>query len=311
MKILLVFVLSLSALHSSAASLSTMHPQRNLWRNFVSEKLPQHWQRVLVGMTTIGMLLLASPTAAQDHEEIEPLAKVGRCEKVEKREHLNVFHLVLDFEGTLRENVLVYVGRDKRQRALLLGLRINIIILPVKNAAGLLDDAEAWLFDHTGLVLQQAEVEEVQAILRPDNSLARLYDLTLLAVKNLDSKAYQAAPLATTLPLQEPLSTVAYHRPVRDDWVQEFSEAILLQRQCVANSFTPARWEAWGNCDNAGEAVGAPIFTAAGELIGFNLLEGNIVVIPLQARQYLQASLDVSSEQKLATTWANIKEGTR
>ena len=157
--------------------------------------------------------------------------------------------------------------------------------------------------------LQQAEVEEVQAILRPDNNLVRLYDLTLLAVKDLDSKAYQAAPLATTMPLQKPLYTVAFHRSVRDDWVQEFSEAKLWQRQCAANSFTPAQWSAFGNCDINGEAISAPIFTAAGELLGFNLHYGDIIVVPPQAHQYLQESLDVISEQKLATTWANIKEG--
>ena len=92
------------------------------------------------------------------------------------------------------------VGEDKRQRALLLGLRTNMTILPLKNAEPLIDKSEAWVFDHQGLVLQQAEVEEVQAILRPDNSLVRLYDLTLVAVKGLDSRDYQVAPLATSMP---------------------------------------------------------------------------------------------------------------
>ena len=300
MKILLVLMLSMYPLHGSATNLLPAHSKRNVWRNVVQEKLPQHLQRILVGATTIATLLLASPSVAQE---------VGKWQEVDQPKHLNVFHIVLDFNGIPRKNVLVYVGEDKHQRALLLGLRLGMIILPIKNAEPLLDKSDAWLFDHEGLVLQQAKVEEVQAILRPDNLLARLYDLTLVAVRGLDNKAYQAAPLATSLPLQEPLYTVAYHHLQQGDWMQEFSEAKLYQRRCVANFFTPARWAALGNCNigDKSKAARAPIYTAAGELIAFNLLNSEIVVIPPQALQYLQEALEVRAEQKLATTWANIK----
>ena len=107
MKILFVLTLSLYALSGTANNLLPLHSKRNVWRNFVQEKLPQHVRHILVGATTIATLLLASPAAAQDEGGLDPLDVIWPWEKAELREHLNVLHLVLDVDGVPRRSVLV------------------------------------------------------------------------------------------------------------------------------------------------------------------------------------------------------------
>ena len=294
------------ALLSSHAFAQLPSKQRSL-RQLVQQHLP-HWSKTLVGAVVTSSLLLSSPVVAQD------LRPVGHYTQATRAEHQSVFNLVLSFAGRFRDSRIVYVGEDRQARALFLGLRLNVIVLPIAEAELMLGIADAWLFDHEGLVQRDAEVEEVQAFFRPDLELARLYDMTLLTVKGLATRDYQAVQL-DAFPELEKLTSVTYRidlvpRADEPDWLEIFAAAPLAREECVASSVTPELWLAESNC-GIGNSVSttSPIFTAVGKLAGFNLIEGEIVVIPPEVQAYVEEALAVEAEQKLPIAWGAIKRG--
>ena len=307
MKILnLLLVLALLSSHAFAQLSSK---QRGL-RQLVQQHLP-HWSKTLVGAVVTSSLLLSSPVVAQD------LQPAGHHTQATRAEHQSVFNLMLVFNETERPSHFVYVGQDWQRRALLLGLRLNVTIVPFAEAGLMLGVAEAWFFDHEGLVQRDAEVEEVQAFLRPDIELARLYDLTLLTVKGLATQDYRAVRVGAFPPPATPLDIVVYRTDLAGaegaaEWVKVFSNAPLAREECMATSFAPELWSAIGNCTTGrlGVSVTAPIFTASdGELVAFGLTDTEMVVIPPEVQAYVEEALAVEAEQKLPTAWGAIKRG--
>ncbi len=284
-------------------------PGRFLLRTTPGRFLAPHWREALSSTLAAGILLFSSPAVAQD------LRPIGRYTQATRAEHLSVFNLVLDFAETKRASNFVYIGKDRQDRALFLGLRVNVTILPVMEAELMIGVADAWLFDHEGLVQRDAEIEEVQAFLRPDANLARLHDITLLAVEGLDTRDYSAVRVAAFPPLETPLEIVVYRTDLigeRQDWVEVFSDAPLAREECMAISFDPERWSAGGNCATGTLAVSitAPVFIAKeGELVAFAISDAEMVVIPPLVQAYLEEALGVEAKQKLPLAWGAIKRG--
>lgn len=308
MKNLLVLMLSLSAADGYAAT-SPLAKQRSL-RQLMQKQLLRG-QATLSSMLVASSLLLTSPAAAQD----VALPPLDQQQEANHAEHSSVLNLVLTFAGAVRDSHIVYVGEDHQDRALFLSLRLTLTVLPIAEAELLLSDADAQLFDRTGVVLRDAKVEEVRHFLRPDAKLVRLNDITLLAVEGLDTRAYQAVQIDTFPAAGTLLTSVAYRTdlvPEREKlaWLEILAAAPLTQGPCQALSVTPAQWSAHSNCAfNGIQPTTAPIFTAGGKLVGFYLILGDLVVIPPQVQAYLERALVVEAEQKLPLTWGAIKRG--
>lgn len=309
MKRLLVLILWLSAAHSHAAPPSPA--KQGSLHQLLQRQLPRG-RATLSSILAAGSLLLTSPAAAQNAEILPPLEQ----QQDNHIEHYAVLNLVLTFAGTVRDSHIVYIGEDRQARALFLSLRFNLLALPVAEAELLLGTAAAQLFDHTGLVLHDAEVEEVQNFLRPDAELARLHDIALLVVEGVDTRAYQAVQIDTFPAPGTSLTTVAYRTDLVPErkarrWLEVIAAAPLAREKCRAFNFMPELWLAHSNCGlhDRGSTTSAPIFTAEDKLVGFHLIEGDIVVVPPQVHAYLEEALVVAAEQKLPLTWGAIKKG--
>ena len=301
--LLLMLTLLLSSTHSMAQLPS---PQKG-WRSLAS-----HWRNTLVSAVAAGGLLLSSPGAAQEKAFVR-LRPVGQYTQASRAEHQSVLNVALNLKDTWRNSHIVYVGRDSEKRDLFLAMRINVTIDPILDADPMLDVSEAWLFDHEGLVLRNAEVEEAQVFLRPDRDINRRHDLTVLAVEGLDSQDYHAVQVDPELPLETPLDIIAYRFELAlmmgvEGWVDLYSKAPLARDECSAFSVAPEFWSAQSNCfDGVMEFTTAPIFNKAGKLVAFYLLDGEIVVIPPSVQLYLEQALGIPPEQKLPVTWGELK----
>lgn len=307
--LLLVLALLLSTTHSMAQ----LPSQQRGWRKLASFTeavggflAPRRWRDTLVGMTVASSLLLSLPVVAQE------LRPVGHYTQASRAEHLSVFNLLLNFAQTWRDNHIVYVGQ-RGDHSLFLGLRLGITVIPIAEAELMLGAADAWLFDHEGLVSHSVAVEEIQAFLRPDANLVRLYDITLLAIEGLDMHDYRAVQLDAFPSPERPLEIVSYRVDLveeKEEWVEVLSKAPLAREGCTAFGITPEMWSAHGNCGIDGiVSATAPIFNAAGKLVGFIIHKGDMVVIPPQVKAYLEEALAVAPGQKLSITWGAIKQG--
>ena len=302
--LLLVFILLLS----SAPSMAQLPSQQKGLRSLVS-----HWRNTLVSAVAAGSFLLTSPVVAQEKAFV-PLRPIGHYTQASRAEHQSVFNVALNLDDTWRDSHIVYVGRDSEKRDLFLAVRTNITIAPVANAETMLDASEAWLFDHEGLVLPNAEVEEAQVFMRPDVDFIRLHDLTVLAIEGLDSRDYHAVQVDTALPLETPLDIIAYRFELAlmmgvEGWIDLYSKAPLARAECHAFSVAPEFWSAQSNCfGGVMEFTTAPIFNKAGKLVGFYLLDGEIVIIPNSVQLYLEQALGIPPEQKLPVTWGELKK---
>ncbi len=271
------------------------------------------WSKKLISVAIASGLLLSSPVMAQE------LPLNAQFTTTTRAEHLSVLNLMFISNGRQRSGYFAYVGQDPQNRALLLGLRLSVTIIPFVEAELVInaDGAETLIFNHEGLALRTAAVEEKQAFLRPDVELARLYDMTLLALDGLTTQDYHAVQVGAFPPTTTPLDIVVYRTdllldPGKDvDWVAVYSNAPLAQEKCVATSFTPELWSANGNCTTGRFAVSttAPIFTADdGELVAFAFSATEMIVIPPEVQTYVQEALAINSTQKLSTTWGAIKK---
>ena len=179
----------------------------------------------------------------------------------------------------------------------------------------MLDTAEAWLFDHEGLVKSAAVVKEVEAFLRPDGRFVRLHDITLLAIEGIDRYDYRAVRLDPSPSPETPLEAVSYRVDLvargedEDNWLDMIRKAPLARQGCTIFSVNPEMWSAQSNCGAGGLVLPtALIFNAAGEIVGFNLEGGEVVLIPHQVHTYLEQALAVDPKQKLSDTWGAIKK---
>lgn len=94
-----------------------------------------------------------------------------------------------------------------------------------------------------------------------------------------------------------------------DNWLDIIKKAPLARQGCSIFSVNPEVWSAQSNCEVGGLVLPtAPIFNAAGELVGFNLEGGEVVLIPHQVHTYLEQALAVDPKQKLSDTWGAIKK---
>lgn len=313
-------LLVLTLLLSSAPSMAQLPSQPRGLRSLASSLkeafgrlLAPHWRGTLVSAVAASSLLLSSSAAAQEKAPV-PLRPIGHYTQATRAEHQSAFNIALNLADTWRDSHIVYVGRDNEKRALFLSMRINVTVPPVAEAETMLDVSEAWLFNHEGLVQRNAKVEEAQVFLRPDAEFNRMHDLTLLAVEGLDTQDYHAVQVDASLPLETPLDIIAYRFDLAlirgvEGWVDLYSKAPLARDECRAFSVTPELWSAQSNCfDGVMEFTTAPIFTKAGELVGFYFMQGEVVVIPPAVQLYLEEALAIPPEQKLPVTWGELKE---
>ena len=149
--------------------------------------------RTLVAAATVGTLL-ALPLNANSSDQPHHHApdNIHGWQELEHGHHddhhLSIFYLVLHQgkgeEATLRQIPLVYLGTDPEERALMIGLRVGILNLPMAEGVAIVGSSDAWLLDNHGIVVWQnndMELEEVEKFISPDLLEVRLHDLTLLA----------------------------------------------------------------------------------------------------------------------------------
>ena len=306
---LLVLFLTLPLQHSQAAS------------KLVS--LSSHWRKTLVSVVTTATLLFSPPVSAQqpDPEQVlhnpAQLAKDMGYQEVAEGEYTEIFYMVLDHADIRRDSHVIYLGQDKQRRALFLALRINTTVLPIKNSDSLIGIADVWLFNANGHILSQVKAEELHVFIRPDNEVMRLHDITLLAMRGLKMEEYTGAQLASHFPVDTPLMAVSYHLNLLEEdgwWVDDFINALLQKKNCRANIYQPQKWTAFGDCDTEefAAAITAPILTSvegkSGKLVGFGLIESEIVALPPQVKAYLDSQLAIEPMGKLSLTWGKLKD---
>lgn len=308
-KILLVLVLHI------AIGGGEVLEARSLSSNGVTTAVRDFMQRskVLVA-TAMAVALLSVPVGyAQDGDQQGKMEE-RQWQEIDNERYFSVLYMVLDFMHTKRSHI-AYLGNDHEGRALFLGLRFNVLDVPHVQGKLLFGAEVAYLVDHEGLALEEAQIEEIRVFTSPDNNEIRLYDMTLLAVEGLDTTAYQPLKLAHFPKSGTELDLVSYHVPVPVDpdnwnWQEDVLDSPLLQQRCRAGRFMPQSWVVRSNCNlvvpPAPVGFTAPVF-AAEHLVGFGFIEENLVGIPDVVVEHVQHALAVDARPSLPVTWGEIK----
>lgn len=227
--------------------------------------------------------------------------------------HRTAFLLEIELATHQREMPLVMVGRDSLGQHLFVGARIHILNLPIANQRVILDEAlSVSLYAHDGLVDGDFIVKEIATFDRPGDSLARIYDLSVLTIETATVNALNDYPIAKPADfpaLMTPLDIVVYH-PGGRSW-RAYHRRCRIRRH-IDN------WLATNDCvvpffENRFVDMGATLFiNSTDKFAGVQLEPDNVelpvmIPVPKDLQVFLDAELSINSGERLPTTWGEIK----
>ena len=231
-------------------------------------------------------------------------------------QYASVFYLLIDLPSHWRVMHIEYVGNFTKGgrigKPLFVGTRYYVLKRRDEDGKDkfVFEDAVVSLVGHDGLVIENAEVEEVTYFSYPDSPY---YDQTLLTIKDFDYEDYEPIRLADVPKPDTELKMLSYR--VNDANLLHHFGYPLEQRKCRTVGFDAEKTKVVHNCHipYTPAVNGSPIFDKqAGTMIAFYLWpasDGNAFGKPVlpELQEYIRKALAVESQGKLATTWGALK----
>lgn len=233
----------------------------------------------------------------------EPATSHGVWQEVsaEPASHLrSSFYLFLDFSDGWRVMHVQYLGASGDGEYLFVGPRIYIL-------DNILPQVESSLVGLDGLLNRDVMVKEVASFIHPRDPV---FDLTVLAIKDVDLEEYEPLDLASFPPPNTSLELLLYIA----DRGSAFAHPAMRQ-DCVA--VDSLREDHFGiyTCKTSLDpslVLGAPIFAKeARTLVAFHFgsVDSDLSYGGVAPFSLLRFSRTVVSAEKISVTWGDIKKG--
>ncbi len=276
-------------------------------------KLTRTVSATLVG----GMLLLAaSPVGGDprtDWHDVEPTSQ--------SYQH-SVFYLHTDVLGSDYAMHLVYLGANKDEEAVFVGLLPQLLRTDDPQGREIRKAAEFAFYAYDGLVADEVDVEEIASFPIKDSGVIVAVDVVMGTIADLD--------LNDTIPIRvAPFPTSSSRLQVLNYQPSADGGAVLRWQTCLAGTISRKTNLAGHTCllptqdwRKVAYSFGAPLFDYHTQtLVGFTTVQANIqheqvwptdsaAILSVEILRGLQIPLSVEvSEGKLSTTWGELKRG--
>ena len=225
----------------------------------------------------------------------------------------SVFYLLLDgFKLGKRVMHLDFIGYNENDEPLFISARNHLLSGKKKNGEPqfIWRWVQASLVGQHGLLAQNIAVEEIKHFSHPAHEA---YDQTLLVIKDVDLSDYEPLRLASYPAPATPLTMLSYR--IRQENLLEVFAFPLEQRACHADFFDPTDSMLVHDCHIpiSPSVHAAPIFNAETHAL-VALYYGvrpdgkpyAAVLLP-DLLNYLHQALTVKTQDKMTTTWGEIK----
>lgn len=254
----------------------------------------------------VGMLVVAPVTAVADDQ--------AAWKKVRLRppaHHKSTFYLLIDFfDDGWRVMHTGFVGMSRDDEPLFVGPRPYLLDEDDKQKF-VFRWSQISLVDHSGLVEDNVEVEEIAHFKHPQNDR---YDQTLFTVKDVDLRDYEPIAVDSYPPADTELELLNY--AITQDNLLRFFAYPLQYRTCNAvGNVDNEGMRGWHNCAFPEEVyplIGPLLFNKEKQtLVAFHFGKETdafygVTMLP-ELQQYLRREMAVDSRARLTTQWGRIK----
>ena len=300
---------------------------KSAWHGKLRSAVTQKLVVTVMAASLIGGASLAAPRLQldfsydaeklQDGQEVRALNDAD-IERAWKRVRNNppphqqsVFYLIIDgFDIGWRVMHIEYIGDSKKGEPLFVGPRAYLLSGVDRNGEPkfVLHWAQPSLVGHDGLIKQNVEIEEITHFSHPYHMS---YDQTLITIKDVDLSEYEPISIATQPEPGTELTMLSYI--VRDEGVLKFFNYPLEQRNCHAVDFDAEDMMVVHSCHipHTPAVIASPIFaedTLVALYYGVTKNEDayGSALLP-ELLDYMAKTLAVDAQDKMTTTWGEVK----
>lgn len=220
-------------------------------------------------------------------------------------------YLVMDFGGLWRVMHLAYLGKPNDEH-LFIGARAFIMM----NGEIVIDKAVNSLVGRDGVIKNKiVGITERKHIHHPDKPF---YDLTVLAIKDVDMDDYE--PIATSAYPDVDTGLEMYSFIANNENVLDFQNYPLGKRLCQSGHFDAERGLGFNSCliRPTPAVIGSPIVDANTkrlvamyvdhESLGDDIFNRTAISMPVKLGDLGIEGYAIKANDKIATTWSNIKK---
>ena len=270
------------------------------------ETLLKTGKQALLAALTGAMLAITVPLAADD----------GNWQRINSRSaaHLKSgLYFVLDSGDFWRVMHAVFIGVNENEVPMFVGLHAHTVMRNAKGVAiDILDEVESSLVGYEGLIKQGVEIEIQRIFEHPKRPV---YDLALFTVEGVDMSGYRPVEIEIwPMKMLDELEMLSYRIDMGENVLGIFGYP-AMRRDCFAGKFVVPEGLAWHSCavPRSPATIGSLIYAKKrGTLVAFHFsFDDDGVPYGITAAADLvrisQLALDVHAQQKLPTTWADIK----
>ena len=253
----------------------------------------------------------SNDTRALTDEEIELAWRRVRINA--HRPYQSVFYLLLDgFNLGKRIMHIEFIGYSKDNEPLFVGARNYLLSGEKKNGKQelILRWTQASLVGHNNFAAHNIEIEEIKYFRHPAHES---YDQTLLVIKDIDLSEYEPLRLSTHPKPETPLTMLSYR--IRQENLLKIFDYPLERRACTTDFVAEADLMLMHDCHIpiSPSIQASPILNAqTSDLVAIYFgvrSDGKpyaTLLLP-ELLSYMASTLDVSSHDKMATTWGQVK----